>query len=117
MTEDTLQRVRDAVESLVGSAGNWPNIETGQDTVTTAGNAVQLNGGTSISVPDGASVAVRANSDNTGTVYIGDSTVSASTGFEKTPGDGVSINVEDVSSIYVDADNSGDGVSWLVEVN
>lgn len=106
--EDTLRQLRER-------QGNWPTIEHGQDTVSTAGSPVALNGGTSLSVPEGASVSVRANSDNAGTVYIGDSSVSASTGFEKTAGDGLTLNVEDVSTIHVDADNGGDGVSWIVE--
>lgn len=117
-TNDDLEyRQATAAEATEAAQGNWPDIETGQDTVTTAGTAVQLNGGTSLPIPDGASVAVRANSDNTGPVYVGDSTVDAATGFEKTPGDGVAVNVTDVNAIWIDADNAGDGVTWLVEVD
>lgn len=107
----------DLLYQAATNQGNWPNLETGQDTVTTAGTAVPLNGGESLTVPDGASLAIRANSDNSNTVYIGDSSVDSSTGLEKTPGDGVSLNVTDVSTVYVDADGAGDGVSWIVEVD
>lgn len=107
--EDTLQQLRD-------SQGNWSTIETGQDTVATAGTAVQLNGGTSLAVPDGASVAVIAADGNTGSVYVGDSSVTTSNGAELTPDSSLSLNVADVSTIHIDADNSGDGVSWIAEV-
>lgn len=96
---------------------NWPNIETGQDTVTNAGSPVQLNDGNSLPVPNGATVSVTALPGNAGNVYVGDSSVDASTGDVLTADSSLSIPVTDVSSIYIDADNAGEGVSWIVEVD
>lgn len=117
MTEDTLKRVRDALEALQGTNGNWPNLETGQDTVTTAGTPVQLNGGTSLSVPDGATVSVTALPNNAGNIYVGDDTVDSDTGDVLTADSSLSIPVTDVANIWIDADNAGEGVSWITEVN
>lgn len=96
---------------------NWPGIETGQDTVSTPGTPEQLNGGDSLPVPNGATVSVTALPGNTGNVYVGDSSVSASTGDVLTADSSVSIPVTDVSSIYIDVDTGGEGVSWIVEVD
>lgn len=56
----------------------FQTINHGQDAVTAAGTSEQLNGGTSIEIPNGSAVAVRANSDNTGSIYVGGTDVSAS---------------------------------------
>jgi len=107
--EDTQRRVERAL-------GNRPGITTGQDTVGTAGTAVALNDDTSEPVPDGVVLAVRANSDNSTSIYLGDDTVDASSGFELAPGDGLDIRTTDVASVYINAETDGDGVSWAVEV-
>lgn len=110
-------RQAEAAEATAGAQGNWPNLETGQDTVATAGTAVQLNGGTSLVVPDGASVSVTALPSNAGNIYVGDSTVDSATGDVLTADTSVSPPVTDVASIYIDADNAGEGVSWITEVD
>lgn len=93
----------------------FQTIHNGQDSVTTAGTAVQLNGGTSISVPNGSTVAVRADGANTGNIYVGDADVSSSNGFILGAGESVSMPIDDVSKIHIDADNNTEGVSWIVE--
>lgn len=106
--EETLQQVRDA-------QGNWSGIETGQETVAAAGTSEQLNGGTSLSVPDGSDVIIRALPGNTDTAYIGDDTVSATTGHAIGPSDPpLRLSVTDVATVYVDVAVSGEGVSWAV---
>lgn len=95
----------------------FPTVETGQETVTTAGTAVQLNGGTTVYVPNGASVAVRADGGNAGSIYVGDSNVSSSNGFVLGASESVSLPVDNVAAIYIDADNDGEGVSWITEVD
>jgi len=107
--EDTLRRVDQQLS-------NRDSVETGQVTVGTAGTAEPLSD-TSIAIPDGTPVAVRADGDNSTPVYLGDSTVTTTDGVELTAGDGVNINVTDVSKLYVDAETAGDGVSWIVEVD
>lgn len=103
--------------AAAGAQGNWPTIETGQQSVTTAGTAEQLNGGTSLAVPDGSALVVRADADNAGNIYVGDDTVTASTGFTLGAGESITMQVTDVASVYIDADNDAEGVSWIVEVN
>jgi len=101
---------------IAESQGNWGSIEHGQDSVATAGTSVQPNGGTSISIPDGSALVVRANGTNSGNIYVGDSDVSSSNGFELGAGESLSIQTTDVNNIHIDADNNGEGVSWIVEV-
>lgn len=101
---------------LVESQGNWANLEHGQDTVAAAGTAEALNGGASLSVPDGATVEVAALPGNAGNVYVGDADVSAANGRVLSAGDPPArLNVTDVASVYVDVDTAGEGVSWVME--
>lgn len=120
-------RLREDLTHLAGQAqsgidlgtalGNFSALENGRDTVATAGTAVQLNGGNALSVPDGAELHIVAPTDNTGSVYLGDSTVSSIDGYELEPGEQMPIplHVDDVSLVFVDVDNAGDGVTWIVE--
>jgi hypothetical protein len=104
----------DTLNQLDNAQGNWATINTGQQTVATAGTAEQLNGGTSLTVPDGSELIVRALPGNSDTVYVGDSSVSASSGHALDASDPVALSITDVSSVYVDAGTSGEGVSWAV---
>lgn len=103
--------------TTITNQGNWPGIETDQQNVSTAGTAEALNGGTSLSIPDGASLAITALPDNTDNIYVGDDSVSATTGDVLTAGASIELNVGDVSTVHIDADTAGDGVSWIVEVD
>jgi len=106
--EDTLKEVHAA-------QGNWSTLTTGQQTVAAAGTAEQLNDGVSLAVPDGSDLVIRALPGNTDTVYVGDSTVSASAGHAIGPSDPpLRVSVDDVASVYVDVAVSGEGVSWVV---
>lgn len=95
----------------------YNNISYGQQSVASSGTAEAINGGTTITLGPGGKLAIRADSGNAGSIYVGDSGVSSSNGFVLDPGESVSISVADVSTIYIDADNNGDGVSWLVEAS
>lgn len=116
---DFKQNVQAALEDATGVSvseqDNFAGLTSGQDTVTTAGTAEQLNGGTSLSIPDGATLKIRALNGNSTNAYVGDSNVSASAGYELAAGQEVSLSVDDVSSVYVDVDTGGEGVSWVVE--
>lgn len=92
-------------------------IESGQDTVSTPGTSVQLNGGDSISIPDAGSVVLRAKISSAGDlVYVSDSDVSSSEGFEIGQGEMTPpLNVDDINVFHIDADTGGDGVSWIAE--
>lgn len=62
-------------------------------------------------------VEVQAETDNTGTVVIGDSGVIASQSTRKgialDPGDSRVLNVSQLSAIWLDVTTSGDGVTYL----
>jgi len=85
-------------------------------TVTSAGTAEALTSSSVLA----SSVIIRAMEDNTGYVYVGDSTVSSSTGAleQRTTiafGGDNNVGTIDLADVYVDADTNGDGVDiWYV---
>lgn len=83
-------------------------IYNGKKTVTTAGTAEALADSTPVK-----SVVIKALYSNTGKVYVGDSSVSSSNGFELEAGDAIAIEIDNLNKIYIDADNSGEGVSYI----
>jgi hypothetical protein len=86
-----------------------PNsIINGQKDVAAAGTAEALGGPTAI-----VSVTIKALGDNTGNIYVGDSSVDSSNGFILEPGDSVSLDIDDLSDVYIDAQVNGEGVSYL----
>lgn len=95
----------------------FDNVNYGTDTVATAGTAQALNSGTSLPIPPGAELTIVAKEGNTGKIYVGDTNVDTSTGFPLDPQSGVSIKISDVSLMYIDADNDGDGANWIVEAS
>jgi hypothetical protein len=60
-----------------------------------------------------ASIVIRADPTNVGLIYIGNSTVNAPTGYWLSPGDAIAFAIGNANLVWVDADNAGDGVSWL----
>jgi len=88
-----------------------PSTLTGGDkAVTTAGTAEALAASLSIN-----SVYVRAKVDNTGNVYIGDSSVDKTTNKQiiLAPGDETIITIDNIATVYVDVDTNGEGVDYL----
>lgn len=75
--------------------------------VATAGTRVALSGS---SLPI-QSATVKALVSNAGAVYVGGSTVAISNGFSLAPGDTLSFDLLDLSSVWIDSDSNGDGVS------
>lgn len=116
---DSKNNVQAALEDATGvsidDGGNLSGLATGQDTVATTGTAVQLNDGTSLTVPSNASLRVKGLSSNGGIVYVGDDTVAAGNGYELGAGESVVLSVDDVTAVWIDAGTAGDGVSWIVE--
>jgi len=85
------------------------SFKPGQTTVGTT--AVQL---TSESTPIKKGVVIKADDDNTGSVYIGkDNTVSTTTGFRLDAGQGIAIEVDDASKIWLVADADSQKVHWI----
>lgn len=83
-------------------------VYSGQKTVATAGTAEALAASTTVK-----SVVIKALYSNTGTVYVGDSSVSSTTGIELAAGDSVALEIDDLSKIYLDVSVSGEGVSYI----
>lgn len=77
-------------------------------TVTTAANRVQLSSGLAVK-----SVTIKAGLSNTGVIYVGDSTVSASNGFELAAGDSVSMDIDNLNTIYIDASVNSQYVTYV----
>jgi hypothetical protein len=86
--------------------------------VTTAGTEVQVNATTLYS----SHVCIKAGSTNTGLIYIGDSTVAATNGYELSPKEEVCLGslqrkdaneAIDLSKIYVDSAVNGEFVTVL----
>ena len=84
-------------------------IVNGQKTVSSAGTAEALGASTSLE----SGIKIKALADNTGTIYVGDSDVDSSSGFELAAGEEVFIEIDDLAKVYVDASSSGDGVSYI----
>ena len=86
-------------------------IGNGRKVVTTAGTAVVLASATPCT-----SVAITAETDNTGFVVVGASDVIASLATRKgvplEAGDSITLEVSDLSLVYIDATVSGDGVTY-----
>lgn len=96
-------------------ANGAASFKTFKKTVTTAGTRTALTSST-LQVYE---VVVKALASNTGTIYIGDSTVASSNGYELSAGASFSIpltmipktgSVVDLNWIYIDASVNGEGV-------
>lgn len=86
-------------------------VGNGKKTVTSAGTAEALASSTS-----SASVTIRALGTNTGQVYVGDSGVDSTNGYQLDAGDTVSLDIDNVSDVYIDVDTSTEGVTYLYVV-
>jgi hypothetical protein len=103
------------------------NLKAYQKKVATAGTAVSLRAaGTDETDPNHVRrITIYPLPSNAGPVTVGDSAVVATSGSEtgavilKPPATGAAVPVvlhqQDLSSIYINAANNGDGVAFLVE--
>lgn len=87
-------------------------VADGRDTVPNAGTRVQLG------VQACKVVAVTAETDNTGLIVIGGATVVAALatrrGLPLSAGDSVTLTVDNVSRLFIDATVNTDGVTWAI---
>lgn len=87
---------------------------TGTTDVSSAGSRVQIDN----TVRRVLSITFRARKGNSGNIYVGDSTVSSSAGFELDSGEALTFEFASagvsarMSDFYVDTSNSGDDVDW-----
>jgi hypothetical protein len=94
----------------VTSLPQGATIFNGQKAVTTAGTQVAL-GHPSHAITH--SVKIKALHGNTGWIYIGDSSVSSSTGYVLDAGETLELQIANLSTVYVDSSVNGEGVSYI----
>ncbi len=103
--------------SLASIKTNTDNLATpttvinGKKTVTTAGTRVALAASTAVK-----SVTIKALAANTGLIYVGDSSVASTNGFQLSAYESVSLDIANLSTINIDSAINGDGVSFLAVV-
>lgn len=98
------------VDALASIAGH-STIGDGSQTVTTAGTRVQL----SASSVACKKVHIQAKSANTGSIYVGGSTIAAGRGIELFATASVTLEVSNLNLVYIDSSANGDGVTYTYE--
>lgn len=114
------RQIKDALREVVGREGDISqenplptqvepgiSIFNGQETVDTPGTVVPIGSGACISVD------LIAFEGNAGTIWVGNSGVTPTNGRPLYPGATLAIDINDVSKVYIDADNADDGVGWI----
>lgn len=95
------------VEATIG-VSSPTTVYNGKKTVTTAGTRVAL--ATTQTVK---SVTIKALNANTGTIYVGNSTVASTNGLELLAGDTVNMDIADLATVYIDSSVNGEGVTYI----
>jgi hypothetical protein len=83
-------------------------LGNGSQTVSSSGTAVQLGTPTAIT-----SITIRATSTNSGKIYVGTSSVDSTNGFQLSPSETVSLDISNLGTVYIDADNNGSSVTYI----
>lgn len=83
-------------------------LNHGKKTVTAAGTRVQLDNVTTLSVT------IKALSTNTGIIYVGNSGVTSSNGFQLLANESVSLAVDNLNKIYLDSSVNGEGITYIL---
>jgi hypothetical protein len=99
--------------TLATSANQLPpsTITSGSKTITTAGTREALATSTACQ-----GVLIQAKAANTGIIYVGGTTVSATSGIFLYPGESVEISIDNLSKVYLDSSVSGEGVVFTYGV-
>lgn len=84
-------------------------IKSVRKTVTTAGTAEALSASEDI----WEGIVIKALDTNQGNVYLGGSDVDNANGFPLSAGQALPFDFDDLSQVYLDADNDGEGVAIL----
>lgn len=103
----TTLKVTNPDGSYVGGSSTPTSIFNGSVTVTTAGTRVQMPSTVA------KSVTIKADIANVGIIYIGNVSVTAANGIELGPGDGISFDIANINTIYIDASANGLMVNYL----
>lgn len=100
--------------SIASIKTNTDNLATptavlnGKTTVTTAGTRVTLAASTAVK-----SVTIKAALANTGTIYVGNSTVAASNGFELAAGETISLEISNLNTVNIDSSINSQSVTYI----
>lgn len=97
------------VQELQNAVLNPGTVVHGHKAVTTAGTAVAL--GTTATIPSGA-VHIKALNGNTGLIYVGNSDVDNSNGWELDAGEEIYWPATDLADVYIDSAENGEGVCY-----
>lgn len=97
----------DAIEDLLSY---YSNLKEGEKDVSVAGTPEKLVA----SATERRCVIVKAKKANTGLIYVGSSTMSGGVGLELDSGEHTILLVDDASKIFIDAEVSGEGVTYLM---
>ncbi len=110
--------VRDAAQGMQTSAYSRPVVVASDQQI---GRSNFVAGQTSVGIsevqlpnnPVYMSVTVKANNANSGTVYVGLTGVTTSTGFELGAGESVSLPVDNTNRIFVISDATSQTISYV----
>lgn len=101
--------------TLVSASDPLPTTEAapttifnGKTTVTTAGTRVALASSQVIK-----SVTIKAALANTGTIYVGNSTVASTNGLELAAGDTISLDISNLATINIDSSTNAQSVTYI----
>jgi len=112
--ENLVRRDSGNQELVFGIQGKgYDAIGDGRETVTTAGTAVQMS-----NVPC-KRIFIQAESDNTGAIVVGGSTVVAAEGTQRGVrlynAQGQWFYVSNLNLLYIDSEQNGDGIQYYYE--
>ena len=96
------------------------NLVDGRKVIAVAGTPERLAGTTTVADrTETTSIIIQAESDNTGTVTVGTSTVIDATATRRgtylAAGDSVTLSITNLFKVWLDVSASGDGVTYLAE--
>ncbi len=83
-------------------------IYNGKNTVAAAGTQEALASSQAVK-----SVTIKALASNTGLIYVGNSGVSSTDGFELSARDSVSLDITNLATVYIDSAVTGEGVTYI----
>lgn len=104
MTEASAAAIKTNTDSIVTPTA----VYNGKTTVTTAGTRVALASSQTVK-----SVTVKALSTNTGFIYVGNSSVANTNGFQLKAGDTVSLDLSNLATVYIDSSVNGEGITYI----
>jgi len=115
LAQEQLVTVTKDIVKYLKPSENPTGLKSRQELVITAGTAVQLS---NIEVPPDYKAKIKSLSTNTGIIYLAPNKPNAENhtmAYQLTSNTEVKLGVDNLNRIWMDADNSGEGISWVVE--